>query len=74
VWAADKSDRSLASTLRVSPFFVKDYASAAHTYSISKVLMNIRHIRDADLISKGIDQGSLPENQILKELIFKLMH
>jgi len=71
---ADKSDRSLASTLRVSPFFIKDYANAAHTYPIPKVLINIRHIRDADLISKGVDHGSLPENQILKELIFKLMH
>ncbi len=72
--AKDKSDRGLASALKVSPFFVKDYAAAAHTYPMSKVLMNIRHIRDADLISKGIDHGSLPESQILKELIFKLMH
>lgn len=70
----DKSERNLASQLRVSPFFVKDYLTALRHYSLAKVIENIHLIQQADLHSKGVDNTSTSEGQLLKELIFRLMH
>lgn len=70
----DKSDRGLASLLGVNPFFVKDYTMAAKNYPMPKVMSNIRHLKVADMKSKGIDYPKQTEGEILKELIFKLLH
>lgn len=70
----DRSEKHLASLLGVHPFFVKEYIMAAKNYSMVKVTSNIRHIKVADMKSKGIDYPSQPEGEILKELIFNLIH
>jgi DNA polymerase-3 subunit delta len=70
----DKSDRHLASLLGVHPFFVKEYSMAAKNYGLAKVVANVHHIKIADMKSKGIDYPSQPEGQILKELVFNLIH
>lgn len=72
--AQDKSERSLASELRVSPYFVKEYVTAARNYSLPMVIRNIGYLRNADLSIKGVTTLNLSESQLLKELIFKLMH
>ena len=72
--AKDKSERALASLLKVNPFFVKEYTMAARNYPMHIVQRNISFVREADLRSKGINSASMTETQILKELIFKLMH
>ncbi|MDN5213588.1 DNA polymerase III subunit delta [Fulvivirgaceae bacterium BMA12] len=70
----DKSDRNLASVLKINPFFVKDYKLAVNHYHLSQVINNIHHLKNADLQSKGIKVGTVNEGQILKELVFKLLH
>lgn len=70
----DKSDRNLASVLRVNPYFVKDYITAARSYDIGQVINNIHYIKVADLKSKGVDNISATDGQLLKELVFKLIH
>lgn len=72
--APDKSERSVASLLKVNPFFVKEYMMAARNYNIAQVIRNVSFIREGDLRSKGIENPSMGDGQILKELIFKLMH
>lgn len=72
--AKDKSERNLASVLKVSPYFVKDYLHALRNYSPAQVVNNIHHIKVADLKSKGVDNISATEGQLLKELVFKLLH
>ena len=72
--AKDKSDGSLASTMGVPPFALKDYRVAANNYSISQVVNGIGFLKKADLQSKGVDSGSKPEGDILRELVFNLMH
>ncbi len=72
--AQDKSERNLASLLRVSPYFVKDYLIALKHHSLPAVINSIHHIKQADLRSKGIDNASMAEGQILKELVFRLLH
>ena len=70
----DKSERNLASALRVSPYFVKDYLVALRHYPLPNVINNIHYIRQADLRSKGVDNASMADGQILKELVFRLLH
>lgn len=71
--AKDKSEKSLASLLQLHPFVVKEYVIAARNYPVQKVMDNIHHLRTADLHSKGVN-ANLEQGQILRELIFKLMH
>ncbi|MEO1054823.1 MAG: DNA polymerase III subunit delta [Bacteroidota bacterium] len=72
--AKDKSEKNLASQLKVSPYFVKDYLQAMRYYTLSQVIQNISSVADADLKSKGVNSGSADDGQLLKELIFRLLH
>lgn len=70
----DKSEGNLASVLGVSPFFVKDYLSAARQYSLGHVAKAIKALRNADNASKGIEAGSMDEQAIMQELVFTILH
>lgn len=72
--ATDKTERGLATLLKINPFFVKEYRAAAIHYSLPKVIQNIHYLRIADLHAKGIDNTGGSDAQILKELVFKLLH
>ncbi len=72
--AKDKSSGALASTLKIAPFFVKDYISAARNYSYSKVIQNISFLHKADLAIKGVESNQLKDGVILKQLVFELLH
>ena len=70
----NKSKSSVASGLGVSPYFVDEYFEAARNYPMRKVAQIIAYLRDADLKSKGVGASSLNQSDILKELIFKVLH
>ncbi len=72
--SADKTERGLATILKINPFFVREYQIAARNYPPGKVVQNIHFLREADLRTKGIDSPAMADGQILKELIFKIMH
>ena len=71
---ADKSKMSVAGALKISPYFVGEYQTAARNYPLKKLSRIISYLRQADAYSKGIDTGQMTENDILKELIFKILH
>lgn len=70
----DQSDKALASLLGVNPFFVKDYAQAARTFPLVKVAAILHALRRADALSKGIDAPTLSESDVLKQLVFEVLH
>jgi DNA polymerase-3 subunit delta len=70
----DKSEAKLATTLQVNPFFVKDYIFAARTYPINKTIQIIHDIHETDLKSKGIENQTTPDSELLKELVYKILH
>ncbi|WP_025743148.1 DNA polymerase III subunit delta [Aquimarina pacifica] len=70
---SDKSPRNVASALKINPYFVKDYSEAARYYPMKKVSQIIGVLRDADVKSKGVGAVSLPQGDILKELLVKIM-
>jgi len=66
--------KTVASALRVNPFFVKDYTTAGTNYPMRKVSQIIGLLREADVKSKGVGARDLPQADLLKELLFKIMH
>ena len=70
----DKSQRNVAATLKINPFFVKDYQMAARNYNTKKVVDIIAILREYDLKSKGVRNLSTPTSDLLKELVYKIMH
>ncbi|MEE9407235.1 MAG: DNA polymerase III subunit delta [Polaribacter sp.] len=69
----DKSKSSVAKTLGVNPYFVDEYFVAARNYPMRKVAQVIAFLRDADVKSKGVGASQSNED-ILKELLFKILH
>jgi len=70
----DKGRINASKVLGISPYFVNDYEVAAKKYPLRKVARIISFLRDADVKSKGVGASNLPQGDILKELIFKIMH
>ncbi len=70
----DKSESSLAKVLMIHPFIVKDYLVATKFYSFSKSIEIMSYVRNADLQSKGVSSGDMGDDDILKELIYKILH
>lgn len=71
---SDKSQGNAAKVLGVNPFFVKDYVNAANNYKPDKLIRIIGYLREYDLKSKGVDNLSATDGELLKELIFKILH
>lgn len=70
----DKSAQNLSKALKVNPYFIKDYLAGARNYPFYVVMKNIEYVYQADLAVKGIDSPALSGENILKQLIFKLIH
>jgi DNA polymerase-3 subunit delta len=70
----DKTRASVTRALKVNPYFVDDYLTAGKNYPMRKVSQVISLMRDADLKSKGVGASNLSQGDILKELLFKIMH
>ncbi|PQJ82190.1 DNA polymerase III subunit delta [Polaribacter glomeratus] len=69
----DKSKSSVARALGVSPYFIDEYFLAGRNYPMRKVAQVIAFLRDADVKSKGVGANQTQED-ILKELLFKILH
>ncbi len=69
----DKSPRSVASALRINPYFVSEYISASKNYPMKKVSAVISMLHEYDLKSKGVGAKNLPQDQLLKELLVKII-
>ncbi|MBC7418864.1 MAG: DNA polymerase III subunit delta [Pedobacter sp.] len=64
-----------AAELGVPPFFIRDYEAAAKNYPTQKVFDIIGYLREYDLKSKGLDStGNTEQGDLLKEMIFKMVH
>jgi DNA polymerase-3 subunit delta len=70
----DKTDRVVAQALGISPYFVRDYATAARRFSAGKTFAIIGYFRDIDARSKGINNPSAKDADLWKELIYKILH
>ncbi len=69
----NKSRDHASKALGIRPYFIVDYITAANKYPMHKVAQIIALLREADLKSKGVG-ASQSQRDILKELLFKILH
>lgn len=74
-YAPDKSDQGIATQLGLrSAWQAKDYNIAMHRYTGVKVMQIIGAIRICDAKSKGVGNSSQSDGELLKELVFFILH
>lgn len=74
-WAPNKTDNGLAQELGLrSPFMARDYVTALKSYNAFKCMNIISLLRTYDAKGKGVDNVSTPDGQLLKELLYKIIH
>ena len=70
-----KSQEAVAEWLEMrSPWAAKDYMTGMRNYSGMKVMQIISKIREIDAKSKGLDNPNTPAGELMKELIFYILH
>lgn len=57
-----------------SPWAAKDYMTGMRNYTGMKVMQIISKIREIDAKSKGLDNPNTPAGELMKELIFFILH
>lgn len=70
----DKSRGSVASALGMNPFFVEGYERAARNYNTAKLKYIFSYLHECDARSKGVDNVSVEDGDLLKEMVFKILH
>jgi DNA polymerase-3 subunit delta len=73
-YLTDKSKNNVAAVLKVNPFFVKDYENSASKYNVSKTVQIISLLRTYDMKSKGFGDPGTEPGDLLKELVFRILH
>ena len=74
-YAPEKSEHGIAAFLDLkSPWQAREYLAAMRRYSGVKTMQIIGEIRTADAQSKGVENSSMSDGDILRELVFKILH
>ena len=74
-YAPQKNEQGIAAFIGLKyPWQARDYLTAMRRYSGVKTMQIIGAIRKADAQSKGVENSSLIDADILKELIFMILH
>ena len=74
-YSPEKTEQGIASWLGLkSPWAARDYLTAMRRYNGVKTMQIIGEIRYADAKSKGVGNPSMSDGDILRELVFKILH
>lgn len=74
-WLPRKDEASVMAALNIrSSFFVHDYMDGIRNYNANKVMEIISELRTVDSASKGINNISATHGELLKVLVYKIMH
>ena len=71
---SDKSRGNVSAELKITPYFVQQYSSAARYYSQNKLFDIFTLLKVYDLKSKGVNNTSTADGDLLKELVYKILH
>ena len=69
----DKNPRSIASALKINPYFVNEYIAASRNFPMKKVSKVVATLREFDVKSKGVNSNAVPQGDLLKELLVKIL-
>ena len=70
-----QSQESVAEWLELkNKWAAKDYMTGLRNYTARKVMQIISKLRETDAKSKGVDNPNTPPGELMKELIFYILH
>jgi len=69
----DHTPKSVAGALRINPYFVGEFQTAAKNYPMRKVSGILSALREMDLKGKGVGAASMNQSDLLKELLMKII-
>lgn len=75
-WLTQRSEQAVMNTLNFrNTYMTQDYMAGLRNYNVNEVMKIISNLRTFDAKSKGIDNPPYTTNgELLKELIYKIMH
>lgn len=74
-YAPQRNEQGIAAFLGLrSPWQAKDYMAAMQKFSGNKVLQIISAIRNCDAKSKGVGNPSISDEDLLRDLVFFILH
>ena len=68
-----RDEKTVAASLGVNPFFVKDYLKAVHAYSFPEVEKAILLLHHYNLRSVGVADIGTEDASLLKEMVYKII-
>lgn len=71
---AGQPPQTIASTLGVNPYFIKDFDAAARFYPLKHATRVISILREFDLKSKGLGANQTDDSELLKEMVYKILN
>ena len=66
--------RQLASVLGIHPYPAKELLLNKRKHPAKVISRNFGILREYDLLAKGVGTGGTPDAELMKELVYKLMH
>ncbi|MDD2511714.1 MAG: DNA polymerase III subunit delta [Proteiniphilum sp.] len=74
-WLPRRDEQSVMSALQIkNAYFARDYMTGLKHYSATKVMEIISELRRFDASSKGVDNVSASQHELLRELVYRIMH
>jgi DNA polymerase-3 subunit delta len=74
-YAPDKSQRGLMEQLDLrSDWFLREYTQAMRNYNAMKTMLIIGKLRETDGKLKGVKKGNQTDGDIMRELIYFILH
>ncbi len=75
-WLPQKNEQSIMNALNIKSLYIvrRDYIPGLRNYNANKVMEIISLLRTYDARSKGIDNVSASQSELMKELVYKIMH
>ena len=71
---AGQSPQIVAGVMKINPYFMKDYGEAARFYNLKHCTRIISVLREIDLKSKGLGAINMTDSELLKEMVYKIIH
>jgi DNA polymerase III subunit delta len=70
----DKNKYTAAQALGVAPYFIDGIASAAQYYNANQLKKIFSYLKEYDLKCKGVENSGISSGELMRELVFKIMH
>ena len=70
----NKSREAVAQALGVHPFVAGELTNAKNKYDPRKIAANIALIHEYDLKSKGVGNTSATQGELMREMVYQLIH